>query len=240
VKQLLIPALELLVMPLIFLVKGLLLGAALLPAALLVRWAWEYGWWAGVLSVGPAYFVFGVALMILVVVVKWAFLYTAEEGAFPFVSWRAARWAFTAQLYDMARFFFVQQVRGTLLIKLYLRLLGARIGRNVILNSAAVGDWDLVSIGDDTMVGDDAVIIGHVGEKGMLRMGKVTIGSRCTIGRDTVLMPGTTIEDGAVVAAMSVVTKGRTIPANTVWAGTALHLLRSKGGTEMPEDHAAD
>ena len=236
-KRLLMGLAALLPLPL-WLLKGLLVGAALLPAALFVRWAFGHGLVAGVLSVGLAYFVFGFALMFGVVVVKWAIFYRASPGEWPFFSFRAACWALTAQCYDLVRFFFLHQIRGTWLLNLFLRALGARIGSNVLINTTTVSDWDLITIGDDTMIGDDAVILAHVGEKGLLRMAPVRIGQRCTIGRDTCIMPGAVVEDDAVLAAMSVVTKNRVLPAGTVWGGTDLHQLRAVGGrAPVVEEH---
>ncbi|MBN2358223.1 MAG: hypothetical protein JXR83_02140 [Deltaproteobacteria bacterium] len=228
--KVLLMALEVVLTPLLWLLKGLLAGVALLPAALLVRWAFGHGLVVGVLSIGPAYFVFGVALLAVVVAFKWIVFYRAVAGEWRFFSFHVACWAVTAQVYDLARFFFLPLVRGTWLFNLFLRALGARIGSNVIVNTSIVCDWDLISIGDDTMIGDDAVLLAHVGEKGLLRMAPVRIGRRCTIGRDTCVMPGVVIEDGAVLAAMSVATKNRVLPANTVWGGTELHQLRASGG----------
>jgi non-ribosomal peptide synthetase-like protein len=229
--KLLLMALEMAVLtPALLLVKALLLSAALVPAGLLVRWSFGQSFWIGVLSLGPAYYVFGFALMIAVVVGKWAIFYRAVPGEWRFFSFHVACWALTAQFYDLVRFFFLHQVRGTWLFNLFLRALGARIGSNVIINSATVSDWDLISIGDDTLIGDDAVILAHVGEKGLLRMAPVRIGRNCTIGRDTCIMPGVVIEDGAVLAAMSVASKNRVLPAGTVWGGTELHQLHASGG----------
>ncbi|MFH1812496.1 MAG: DapH/DapD/GlmU-related protein [Pseudomonadota bacterium] len=223
--------------PLLWLLKGAILGVALLPATLLVRWAGQFGWWAAVLGAGPAYFVFGVDLALLVVLIKWGSLYRARAGEFPFFSFRVVMWALTAQLHDMACFFFLKQIRGTPYLNVYFRMLGARIGRGVIINTTAIGDWDLITIEDEVMVGDDAVILAHVGEKGLLKMAPVHIGKSCTIGRDTAIFPGVTLGEGAVVAAMTVVPKGRHLDAMTVWGGTELHMLRARGGrVPMVED----
>jgi non-ribosomal peptide synthetase-like protein len=228
--RLLYDLLAMTLIPLLWIFKGLLLGVALLPAALLVRWAGQFGWWAAVLSVGPAYFVFGVALAALVVVAKWLVLYRAKAGEHPFFSFRVVMWALTAQLHDMASFFFLKQIRGTPHLNLYFRLLGARIGHGVIINTTALSDWDLITIGDDVMVGDDAVILAHVGEKGLLKMAPVHIGKGCTIGRDTAIFPGVTLGEGTVIAAMTVVPKGKTLEPMTVWGGTELRMLRARGG----------
>lgn len=228
----LVMLLELTLIPLLLVAKGLLMGLCLIPAAALVRWAWDFGWIWAVLSLGPAYFIFGLSLMLGVLIIKWGSFYRAIPGDFPFASVRAVRWAMTAQFHDMARMFILMHVRGTWIINLYFRLMGVKIGKRVIINTTAISDWDLISIGDDSMLGDDAVILGHAAEKGKLKMSHVRIGKGCTIGRDTALMPGVEVADGAVVAAMTVVTKGKKLEENSVWAGTELRMLKVKGGLE--------
>lgn len=228
----LIPIVELTLIPLLLLGKGILLGLALIPAVALLRWAWDFGWVWGALSVGPAYIVFGLLLSLGVVVVKWGSFYRAVPGDFPFASVRVVRWAMTAQFHDLARFMFLMHLRGTWLLNVYFKLMGAKIGRRVIINTTAISDWDLIHIDDDSMLGDDAVLLGHAAEKGRLKMAPVKVGKGCTIGRDTTLMPGVELGDGAIVAAMTVVTKGKKLDENTVWAGTELHMLRVRGGLE--------
>ncbi len=224
--------------PLLLLGKSLVIGAALLPAVLLVQWAWAQAWWLGVLSVGVGYFVFGFGLCLGALVVKWGSFYRAREGDWPFVHAQTIRWALTAQFHDLARMLFLHQIRGTWLINMYFRMLGARIGRDVILNCTAISDWDLIEIGDDTMVGDDATILAHVGEKGRLRMSPVRIGRGCTISRDTVIMPGSVIGDGAVLAAMTAMPKDKELPPKTIWGGTRLHQLNSRDARTDDEANA--
>ena len=217
--------LEYILSAILFLVMGLTLGVALIPAALFVRWAFSFGWYWGVVSLGPAFFIFGFALMSLVVLWKWGTFYRAKEGAWPFISFQSARWAITAKFHDLVRFFFLGHIRGSPFINLYFRLMGVKVGKSVIINTTEISDWDLIHIGDKTMLGDSAVVLGHVGEKGQLTFRPVHIGKGCTIGRDTAIFPGVTVEDGAILAAMTIVPKDKTLPAGTMWAGTSMQKI---------------
>jgi len=100
--------------------------------------------------------------------------------------------------------------------------MGARIGRGVLLNSCNLFDFDLIEIGDGAFVGGDAIIIGHAGEAGMLKIRRVRIGARCTVGQSSIVFPGATMEEGSVLGALSLLPKGKTLPAGTVWGGNPL------------------
>jgi acetyltransferase-like isoleucine patch superfamily enzyme len=67
-----------------------------------------------------------------------------------------------------------------------------------------------LEIGDHAFVGGDAVVIGHVGESGILRIRPVRIGARCTVGQSWIVFPGATMEEGAVLGALSLLPKGTT------------------------------
>ena len=51
--------------------------------------------------------------------------------------------------------------RVTPLLPLYHRLMGARIGRRVQINTAVIADQNLVEIGDDTVIGGDVTLVCH-------------------------------------------------------------------------------
>ncbi|MDE0718863.1 MAG: gamma carbonic anhydrase family protein, partial [Rhodospirillaceae bacterium] len=57
------------------------------------------------------------------------------------------------------------------------------------------------------------------------------IGDRATIGMQSCLMDGVTVEPGAMVAAGSLVTPGKVIPAGQLWSGRPAKFMR-----ELDED----
>jgi non-ribosomal peptide synthetase-like protein len=115
------------------------------------------------------------------------------------------------------------------LLNAFFRLMGARIGKNVLINTSNIFDFDLIEIGDNAFVGGDAVIIGHVGERGLLRIRPVRIGARCTVGQSSVVFPGAIMEEGSVLGALSLLPKGKTLPAGTVWGGNPLREIHREG-----------
>lgn len=205
----------------------LVVGVALLPAVLFVKLFWDRGSLLFLaLAFGVGYLIFGLTYLLLVVLIKHLLFFRARPGEYPFVSGYAMRWAFLGSLVGLAKILILQHLLGMPLLNAFYRLMGARIGRNVLLNTCNLYDFDLMEIGDDSFIGGDAVIIGHVGEKGLLRIRPVKIGRRCTVGQSSVVFPGAVMEDGAVLGALSLLPKGRRLPAGTVWGGNPLQEIR--------------
>ena len=140
-------------------------------------------------------------------------------GRFPYFSLGAWRWASFNALTLVLRFAFVNWIRVTPLLPLYHRLMGARIGRRVQINTAVVADQNLIEIGDDTVIGGDVTLVCHSAEGGKLVTAPVRIGKRVTVGLMAVVLPGCEIGDGAMIAAGAVLSKGTRVGPGEVWAG---------------------
>ena len=63
--------------------------------------------------------------------------------------------------------------------------------------------------------------------------GDTVLGNDVWIGRESVIMPGVKIGDGAIVAAYSVVTKD--IPAYTVWGGNPARFIKDRFDEELTD-----
>lgn len=103
---------------------------------------------------------------------------------------------------------------SSLRIRLH-RWRGVKIGKGVWIGYDAVIETskpELVTIGDEAVIGIRATVIAHFRE-----VRGVTIGPKASIGPGAIIMPGVTIGEGAVVTAGSVVT--RSVPPMTVVQG---------------------
>jgi len=172
------------------------------------------------LALAAGWFVFGLALLVVIPVARWVtFALGTPVGRFPYFSLGAWRWASYNALTLMLRFTFVNWIRVTPLLPLYHRLMGARIGRRVQINTAVIADQNLVEIGDDTVIGGDVTLVCHSAERGRLVTAPVKIGRGVTIGLMAVVFPGCVIGDGAIVSAGSVLSKGTRVGPGEIWAG---------------------
>ena len=103
---------------------------------------------------------------------------------------------------------------GTPLYTLYLRALGAKIGRGTTILSASVPvATDLITIGTDTVIRRASSFTGYHATSGKLRTGPVTIGNNAFVGEATVLDIDTEIGDGGQLGHSSSLHPGQRIPA---------------------------
>jgi len=172
------------------------------------------------------YFLFGITLLFLLPAARFLLLATGTpEGRFPYLSFGAWRWASFNTLTLIYRFAFINWIRVTPLLPLYHRLMGMRLGARVQFNTAVVADQNLITIGDDTVVGGDVTLVAHSAESGMLVTAPVRIGSRVTIGLMAVILPGCQIGDGATIAAGAVLRKGTVVGPGELWGGVPARRL---------------
>jgi len=209
------------------------MGVSLAPGLLLVQAAAETDSLLLIaLAMGVGYFLFGLTFMALIVIIKRVTGFRARPGDYPFVSGYALHWAAIGSLVGLAKVVILHHILGMPVLNLFYRLMGAKIGRNVMINTCNMFDFDLVTIGDGAMLGGDCVIIGHVGEGGMLRLRPITIGPRCTVGQSSIIFPGAVMEEGSVLGALSLLPKDRRLPAGTRWGGNPLVELPPRGHHE--------
>ena len=166
------------------------------------------------------YGVAGLSASLLMVAFKWLMMgrYRPCERPLwsPFV-WRTE--AVTALLDNFASPFFLDLLTGTPFICWFFRLLGARIGRRVYLDTTELTEFDLIRIGDDVAVNLDCTLQTHLFEDRVMKMSTIDVGAGCHLGSmslvlyDTHLAPGSSIDD------LSLVMKGESLPANTHWTG---------------------
>jgi acetyltransferase-like isoleucine patch superfamily enzyme len=89
-------------------------------------------------------------------------------------------------------------------------------------------DPPYVELGENSIIGFGAVVCSHALEGEKVSFEMVTIGSNVTIGLRSIIMPGVTIEDDAIIAAGALVTKNTHIKQGEIWAG--IPAIRMKPG----------
>jgi acetyltransferase-like isoleucine patch superfamily enzyme len=224
----------------LFIQAALILGLAAFPALKLVLWArrlplgGDLHVLALCLALGAAYFLFGLTLMVLLPIARWVtFARGTPVGSFSYVSWAGWRWASYNALTLFLRFSFVNWIRLTPFLPVFHRLMGMRIGARVQINTAVVADQNLITIGDDTVIGGDVTLVAHVAERGRLYAAPVVIGRQVTVGLMSVIFPGCVIGDGAVIAAGSVLAKGAKVGPGEIWSGVPARRIGRRHGFRL-------
>jgi len=165
------------------------------------------------------------ALLLVSIAVKWLVLGRIKPGVHPVWGSYHWRWWFVSRVVGAAP---TTYLVGTPLLRIYLRLMGAKVGRNVHLSTACVQAFDLLEIGDDTAIGVDARLEGASLEGGCLHVGPIQIGSRCRVGARAVLAPHSRMEDGACLGDLSLLPEGGRIPQAESWMGSPARPVASE------------
>ena len=166
------------------------------------------------------YMTTGTTAALLMVATKWLLMgrYRPSERPLwsPFV-WRTE--VVTSLLDNFASPFFLDLLAGTPYVCMFFRLLGAKIGRRVYLDTTELTEFDLVHIGNDVAVNLDCTLQTHLFEDRVMKMAPVKIDDNCHLGAMSLILYDTHIRDGASVGDLSLVMKGESLPANSSWTG---------------------
>jgi maltose O-acetyltransferase len=121
-----------------------------------------------------------------------------------------------------------------------LRRMGADIGTGVAWALESTPDvfWpELITVGEDAIIGYDATVLCHEYLQEEYRTGEVRIGARAMIGAGAVVLPGVEIGEDAQVAANSLVAAD-VAPGTTV-AGVPAEPVRREDGDREGNGEAA-
>lgn len=216
-------------------VQSLVLGVAMLPAALLLGMAAPHlpsATWArvAVAAVGllPIYLVFALTLMAVTVLAKRALGWQAPARAVMRIAefgWPVLAWARGGMCTHVVRLLVGTPFRGTPLWGLFVRMNGARVGRGVWINSISVIDHELLTFGDGCVIGHDVHLSGHTVEDGCVKTGTVCVGRHATIGVGSVIGIDVDIGDHCQVGALSLVPKHIRLEAGKTYVGIPVHEL---------------
>jgi non-ribosomal peptide synthetase-like protein len=110
---------------------------------------------------------------------------------------------------------------GTPLYSLYLRLLGANIGRGTVIATKLLPVCtDLISIGDNSIIRRDAVALGYKAQSNYIYTGKISIGANAFVGEASVLDIDTVMEDGTQLGHASSLHAGQRVPKGRHYHGS--------------------
>ncbi|WP_137863561.1 MULTISPECIES: Pls/PosA family non-ribosomal peptide synthetase [unclassified Sphingomonas] len=155
--------------------------------------------------------------MFVSILVKWLVIGRFRAGDYPLWGAYYFRWWFVRRFSEVIA---TPYLAGTPMIRGYYRLLGARIGKGAFIGRCNIDTADLVSIGEDAIVSDYAMLATSSVERGLLRLGTATIGAGAFVGSMAVVGRDCTIGNRAVFEDLSALPPGRRIPPGERWSGS--------------------
>jgi non-ribosomal peptide synthetase-like protein len=149
-------------------------------------------------------------LTLIAIFGKWLLLGRAKEGEYPLYGVYYFRWWFAERLVALAN---PKLIADSPIYPFFLRAMGAKVGAYCHIGSLRVGAaCDLVTIGDDVVVGGDVKFTVSIVERGRLILKRVTIANDAIIGANSVIEGGASVGEAAELGPLSMVPCGLHIP----------------------------
>ncbi|KAF9597218.1 hypothetical protein IFM89_016359 [Coptis chinensis] len=168
------------------------------------------------LSVGVAYLVHGLILSLLTGTLTRVLAGKEESQQSQLRTWLRHRVAISCHLR------FAQFLSGTEAFCMYLRLLGAKVGRHCSIRAInPVTDPELISIGDGVHLGDfSRIIAGFYSSSGCFNRQKVEVQDNSVVGSQSLILPGSVIQKDVILGALSVAPVNSVLQRGGVYVGS--------------------
>jgi non-ribosomal peptide synthetase-like protein len=197
------------------------IGVAVLGTLQAVAVRHGYGWAA--LVAGVVLLAAGAIAGVIAVVAKW--LVVGRIRAVEHPLWSSFVWRNEVSdtfVETVAAPWFARAASGTPVMNLWLRGLGARIGRGVWCETYWLPEADLVTLERASTVNRGCVVQTHLFHDRIMRMDTVVLEAGATLGTHCVALPAARLGAGATVGPASLVMRGDEVPANTRWQGNPI------------------
>lgn len=167
----------------------------------------------------------------IIIALKWLVLGRTRPGRYPLWGVYYFRLWFVQRLVQVTTTKFLQ---CSPLMPFYLRLLGARIGQDVIISEFECGAIDLLSIGDRASLGTKSryATCEVVGNE--IVVAPIRIGANVHIGNSCVLGGGAVLEEGVVLNDLTQVAPHQTIAAYTHIDGSPARVVGAVDQAALP------
>ena len=178
------------------------------------------------------YAVINTASVFLAIVGKWVAIGKTKPGRYPLWGVYYFRWWLAQRFVSMVH---LKWFQATPIMSIFLRLLGAKVGRDAIVGDIEAGSLDLITLGDNVAIGGkvqlaNAEVIGNELVIGTIAIeNEGYIGTSCVIGHDT------KISIGAELADMTSLPPGTCVGAWESWEGSPARRIGMVQKDTLPE-----
>jgi non-ribosomal peptide synthetase-like protein len=183
----------------------------------------SFGWVWAALSSGVVLLIAGAVAGGIAVIAKWLVIGRIKAIEHPL--WSSFVWRNEVSdtfVETVAAPWFARAATGTPVMNLWLRALGASIGRGVWCETYWLPEADLVTLEEGATVNRGCVVQTHLFHDRIMRMDTVVLEAGSTLGPHCVALPAARIGTGATVGPASLVMRGDEVPASSRWLGNPI------------------
>ena len=216
-----------------YLIAATAIGLALAPALIFVNrtvaWAATFPGWIAYPALGTllaiGFFLTGFTLLIVVPIYNFILPTRIERFKGAYYTIAALPWFIHNALFYLVRFTFLPFVTLTPFGIWFLKAMGMKMGKRPYINTELISDPQLITLGDDVVIGGSATIFAHYGGGGYLVIEPVVIHSKVTIGLRATVMGDVIIGAGATILPHSVLLPGSRVREGETWGGVPARLI---------------
>ena len=197
-------------------------------------------------AIGISFVILPLSLLALVVVcltlslaVKWIiignFKRFQSKGLMAVDSWDVFRWTIANQLIHTAAPFVLQLIDEFWLTATFWKMMGAKIGTNTRIDpNVLLLEVDLLEIGDNCRVEEEATLFCHRFNDGGLKLERMVIPSNSYIQNRAVILPGSEVsEEHVTMLPLTPLNPGEKLTAGH-WQGSPAERVNIKTGKLLP------
>ncbi|WP_075792124.1 Pls/PosA family non-ribosomal peptide synthetase [Massilia putida] len=148
---------------------------------------------------------------------KWLVAGRLKPGVYPLWGTTYFRWWLSDRLVEAAPTYLLA---GSSLYGWYLRLLGAKVGHDVVIGSLTLRAPDLLEIGDNVSIGNAANFENARVERGRLILGRVVLDDDACVSSYAILEGNTRVGRRGHLEGQSALPDGASVPDGRVWSGS--------------------
>jgi non-ribosomal peptide synthetase-like protein len=162
---------------------------------------------------------------------KWLIAGRLQAGSYPLWGITYYRWWLADRLVESAPAYLLS---GSSLNAWWLRALGAKVGKEVIIGSMTLRSPDLLTIGDNVSIGNAVNFENARVQRGRLLLGRITLESDACVSSFAILEGNTHVEALGHLEGQSALGDGGRVPAGRVWAGSPARDMGPFDTTRLP------
>jgi non-ribosomal peptide synthetase-like protein len=162
---------------------------------------------------------------------KWLIAGRLTAGVYPLWGLTYYRWWLSDRLVESAPAYLLS---GSSLNAWWLRSLGAKVGKDVVIGSMTLRSPDLLHIGDNVSIGNAVNFENARVERGRLILGRITLENDACVSSFAVLEGNTHVEALGHLEGQSALSDGVRVPAGRIWAGSPARDMGAFDTTRLP------
>ena len=175
------------------------------------------------ISLIGVYMCINVVTVAIVIAAKWLVIGKFKPGRYPLWGVYYFRWWLVKRFLGLVH---IKWFQGSPIMRLYLRALGAKIGKDALISEIEPGAVDLISIGAGASIGALANFSNARVEGNELIIGTIDVGAEAYIGSSCVIEENVVIGEGAELGDLTAIGSGGRVGAFEVWDGSPGRKIR--------------